>query len=152
MKEILPLLKNNFLTKNLNEKELTKLAFAMRPVKYTDGEILIQYGAVGKEYFILAKGSVKVTVYKPGTAASDPELSNKVLFTKTLEQGCGFGELALLYNDKRSATITAIGPCEAYTLDGTVFKTLIVKSSIEKRSRKADFLNKIKLFDQLDKL
>lgn len=65
--------------------------------------------------------------------------------------GSGFGELALLYNDKRSATIEAIEDCETYTLDGTIFKTLIIKSSIEKRSRKANFLDQIKLFDQLDK-
>ena len=31
MREIMPLLKNNFLTKNLNEEELTKLACAMKP-------------------------------------------------------------------------------------------------------------------------
>ena len=60
--------------------------------------------------------------------------------------GSGFGELALLYNDKRSATIEAVDDCSAYTLDGTIFKTLIIKSSIEKRSRKANFLDQIKLF------
>ena len=31
MREIMPLLKNNFLTKNLNEEELTRLACAMKP-------------------------------------------------------------------------------------------------------------------------
>lgn len=31
MSEIMPLLKNNFLTKNLNEDELQKLACAMKP-------------------------------------------------------------------------------------------------------------------------
>lgn len=66
-------------------------------------------------------------------------------------QGSGFGELALLYNDKRSATIEAVDNCETYTLDGSIFKTIIIKSSIQKRSMKADFLEKIKLFDKLDK-
>lgn len=66
--------------------------------------------------------------------------------------GSGFGELALLYNDKRSATIEAVDDCEAYSLDGSIFKTIIIKSSIEKRSLQAGFLDKIKLFDSLDKL
>lgn len=61
-------------------------------------------------------------------------------------QGSGFGELALLYNDKRSATIEAVDVCETYTLDGTIFKTIIIKSSIQKRSLQAGFLNDIKLF------
>jgi len=99
----------------------------------------------------LSKGSVKVTVYKPGTASDDPELDNKVLISKEMGAGSGFGELALLYNDKRSATIEAKELCKTYTLDRTIFKGLIIKSSIEKRSRKAEFLNQIKLFDQLDK-
>ena len=60
--------------------------------------------------------------------------------------GSGFGELALLYNDKRSATIEAVDTCETYTLDGTIFKTIIIKSSIQKRSLQAGFLNDIKLF------
>ena len=60
--------------------------------------------------------------------------------------GSGFGELALLYNDKRSATIEAVDTCETYTLDGTIFKTIIIKSSIEKRSLQAGFLENIKLF------
>lgn len=44
--------------------------------------------------------------------------------------GVGFGELALLYNDKRSATIQALEMCETYALDGTLFKGMIIKSSI----------------------
>jgi cAMP-dependent protein kinase regulator len=65
--------------------------------------------------------------------------------------GSGFGELALLYNDKRSATIEAVDDCETYSLEGSIFKTIIIKSSVEKRSLQAGFLDKIKLFDSLDK-
>jgi CRP-like cAMP-binding protein len=50
-----------------------------------------------------------------------------------LGPGSGFGELALLYNDKRSATIEAINDCEVYALDGSIFKMIIIKSSMEKR-------------------
>ena len=146
MREILPLLKGNFLTKNLNEVELTKLACAMKPQQYLKKEVLIRYGDVGTNYFILVRGNVKISVPTKGTPANDPELSNKIAFTKYMGAGSGFGELALLYNDKRSATIEAVDNCETYVLDGTIFKTLIIKSSIEKRSRKANFLDQIKLF------
>lgn len=66
-------------------------------------------------------------------------------------QGAGFGELALLYNDKRSATIEAVDTCETYTLDGSVFKTMIIKSSIQRRANRAGFLDQVKLFSSLDK-
>jgi CRP-like cAMP-binding protein len=68
-----------------------------------------------------------------------------------MEKGAGFGELSLLFNDKRSASIQAMNECESYVLDGTIFKTVIIKSSLDKRSLKSAMLDKIKLFDQLDK-
>jgi CRP-like cAMP-binding protein len=102
----------------------------MKPKMFLKGEAIIKYGDVGKDYFILSKGSVKVIVYNKGTDPNDPELAKKKMFTKYMGQGSGFGELALLYNDKRSATIEAVDICETYTLDGTIFKTIIIKSSI----------------------
>jgi cAMP-dependent protein kinase regulator len=73
------------------------------------------------------------------------------MLTKDLQQGIGFGEIALLYNDKRSATVIAKGDCMTYTLDGVLFKTMIVRSSIKDRALKAGFLDSIALFDSLDK-
>jgi CRP-like cAMP-binding protein len=65
-------------------------------------------------------------VYKPKTAKNDPELNNKILFTKEMSMGAGFGELALIYNDKRSATIIASEECETFVLDGVLFKQMII--------------------------
>jgi CRP-like cAMP-binding protein len=39
-----------------------------------------------------------------------------------MEEGCGFGELALINNDKRSASIVAITACEVYKLPAMAFK------------------------------
>jgi CRP-like cAMP-binding protein len=52
------------------------------------------------------------------------------MFTKELGEGAGFGELALIYNDKRSATIEAIEQCECYVLDGILCKQMIIQSSM----------------------
>lgn len=98
----------------------------MKPQTFLKNELIIKYGDVGQEYFILSKGSVKITVYTKGTDPNDPDLENKIIFTKNMGQGSGFGELALLYNDKRSASIEAVEVCETYTLDGTIFKTITI--------------------------
>ena len=102
----------------------------MKPVKFLKKEIIIRYGDIGSTYYILSKGNVKVTVYQPGTRANSPNLENKKIITKYLGQGSGFGELALMYNDKRSATIEAVDNCEAYTLDGMVYKVINIRSNI----------------------
>ena len=85
-------------------------------------------------------------MYEKGTDPNDPEIESKIVFTKILEKGCGFGELALLYNDKRSATIQAVETCETYTLDGIAFKSIIIKSSIDRREQMTKFLNTTELF------
>ena len=141
------LLKGNFLTQNLSEHEISKLAGAMRPQNFKQGDLIIKYGDIGQTYYVLATGQVKVLVYQDGTPPNDPEIESKIKFTKIMERGAGFGELALLYNDKRSASIQATCDCETYVLEGTIFKTMIIKSSIQKRAQKAGFLDSIKLFE-----
>ena len=130
LEEILPFLKSNFLTKSLADEEIKNIAFAMKKENFTKKDTIIRYGDMGTKYYILSKGNVKVTVYKPGTDPKDENLEQKVNIVKYMKQGVGFGELALLYNDKRSATIQAEDDVEVYSLDGLLFKGMIVKSSI----------------------
>jgi CRP-like cAMP-binding protein len=77
----------------------------MKTQTFNEGEKIITYGDEGSTYYILSKGTIKVFVYEDDTKPNDPQLDNKIKFTKTMQKGEGFGELALLYNDKRSATI-----------------------------------------------
>jgi CRP-like cAMP-binding protein len=83
----------------------------MNFVKYKKGDLIIKYGDLGKEYYVLLEGKVNVIVYEKGVDPSIPNLKDKIVFSKILEKGVGFGELALLYNDKRSATIEAAEDC-----------------------------------------
>ena len=72
MDEIIPMLKSNFLTKNLTDEEITRLAQAMTKKSFKEGELIIKYGDIGLIYYILAKGNVKVIVYDAGTDPNDP--------------------------------------------------------------------------------
>lgn len=99
----------------------------------------------------MAKGKAKITIYNSNAVPNDPDLDSKIKIIKLVEPGIGFGELALLYNEKRSATIQALTDCETYTLEESAFKAIIVKSTMEKRRKKVDILNRMKLFDSLDK-
>lgn len=102
------------------------IAGLMIPQSFSPDDVIIKYGDHGMTYYILSTGSVKVTVYQDGTDPNDPDIDNKIKFTKNLDKGAGFGELALLYNDRRSATITAQEDCQTYTLDGKLFKAIII--------------------------
>ena len=67
MAELIPLLKGNFLTRNLSEEEITKLAGAMQKESFKKGDLIIKYGDIGYKYYVLSRGKVKVTVYNRGT-------------------------------------------------------------------------------------
>lgn len=44
---------------------------------------------------------------------------------KTISDGTGFGELALLYNESRSATITTMTDCRVWVMSRPIFKKII---------------------------
>ena len=62
----------------------------------------------------------------------------------------GFGEIALLYNDKRTADVTAIDECETWVLSGDVFKQIIAQNSIRRRNVNLEYLEKVELFKGLE--
>ena len=80
-------------------------------------------------------------VYKEGVKADDPKLADKVLRTKQLGAGTAFGELALMYGDKRTATVVAEVDCELFALDGATFKNVIVKQSLTQKNVSLELLN-----------
>jgi len=46
--------------------------------KYSRNELIIKYGDLGHEYYILDKGQVEVIVYKDKTDPNDPDLRKKI--------------------------------------------------------------------------
>jgi CRP-like cAMP-binding protein len=53
-------------------------------------------------------------------------LNKKIAFSKFLSYGVGFGEIALLYNNERTATVRAAASCDCWVLEGKVFKNIII--------------------------
>lgn len=69
--------------------------------------------------------------------------------TKELGEGTAFGELALMYGDKRTATVIAEEECFIYGLDGATFKNVIVRQSLETKNVSSALLDE---FDELKKV
>jgi CRP-like cAMP-binding protein len=70
---------------------------------------------------------------------------------KVAEYGPGscFGELALIYNAKRAATIVATGPCTLWTLDLRTFRRMLATSSSSTTMACIEFLRKVPLLSNL---
>lgn len=59
---------------------------------------------------------------------------------KTYEPGEAFGELALLYNAPRAATIKAVDDCVCFALDRETFNHIVKDAANRKREKYENFL------------
>ena len=84
----------------LRKKELKDLSAYCREGEYSPGAVLISQGEQGLGLFILTKGTVRIT------RANSPDGAEEVL--GTAGAGDVIGEMALLDDLPRSATVTAV--------------------------------------------
>jgi glucose-6-phosphate 1-dehydrogenase len=91
---------------------LHNLAMMLKPAVFAPGECIVCAGELGQAMYIIARGEVEVL---------DP--AGKVL--TTLREGDFFGELSLLLNKPRTATVRAATECDLYVLGGDDFGHLL---------------------------
>lgn len=61
-----------------------------------------------------------------------------------------FGELTLLYSSPRAATVVALEDCLLWSLDRACFNGIVKESSVKRRDRFEQFVQKIDLLADLD--
>ncbi|HKP18462.1 MAG TPA: cyclic nucleotide-binding domain-containing protein [Gaiellaceae bacterium] len=85
-----------------SKKELGLVATLADLVQFHEGDTLMQEGQVGREFFIIVAGSVRVT--RRGRKLAD------------MGPGDWVGEIALISNVPRTATVVATSPLHALVL------------------------------------
>jgi small-conductance mechanosensitive channel/CRP-like cAMP-binding protein len=96
-----------------------QLAGALEERMYGPGEVIVEEGGVGSAFFIIASGSVEVTVLQNGRQVP----------VATLSAGDFFGEMSFLTGDKINATIRASGDCTLLALRHTELASILAANS-----------------------
>lgn len=109
----------------------------MSLVKHSAGEIVIQQGDEGDNFYIIDSGEVDVFV-------SDEYVS-------TIGEGGSFGELALIYGTPRAATIKSRTDVKLWAIDRVTYRRILMGSQIRKRKMYEQFLEKVSILESLDK-
>lgn len=131
---------NNFLFKNLDEEQYNDVINAMAEKQVEKGATVIEQGAVGDYFYAVESGTFDCYISKNGEAPI------KVV---SYEAGGSFGELALMYNAPRAATIIATSESVLWALDRVTFRRILMENTSRKRKMYEAFLGEVPLLRSL---
>lgn len=115
----LRILKSVPLLAMLSDDELSKVAKAMRVQMFNPGSSIIKEGESGSRFYIINDGVVSVTQNKKGV---ETELAQ-------LKENDYFGERALIKNEPRKASVSAVTAVELLVLEQKWFQQLLLPSA-----------------------
>lgn len=128
-------LNSHFIFTNLSSDELENVIAKMFYCSVGQGKYVFKQGDSASCFFILEKGEIQV------------EIDGQV--KKTLGRGTGFGELALLYNAPRSASIKAFEKSFFWAIDRKTFRLLVEEITTKNFKKNRAFLDKVNFFKSM---
>ncbi|XP_035853180.1 cGMP-dependent protein kinase 1-like isoform X2 [Sander lucioperca] len=128
------ILDNDFM-KNLELSQIQEVVDCMYPVHYGMDACIIAEGDVGSLVYVMEEGKVEVT--KEGMKLC------------TMGPGKVFGELAILYNCTRTATVRTLVNVKLWAIDRQCFQTIMMRTGLIKHAEYMDFLKSVPSFQDL---
>ncbi|KAF1788513.1 Cyclic nucleotide-binding-like [Phytophthora cactorum] len=107
---------------SLSERQLALLAGVLNAVTYSDGEMIIKQGDVGDTFFIVEEGNVSCQMEGPRGFKNSDAMRTELAI---LDPGDYFGEMALLSDMPRNASIYAKGSVKCLSLGRQEFDSIL---------------------------
>uniref|UniRef100_A0A8C0ZMM6 cAMP-dependent protein kinase type II-alpha regulatory subunit n=1 Tax=Castor canadensis TaxID=51338 RepID=A0A8C0ZMM6_CASCN len=132
--------KDILLFKNLDQEQLSQVLDAMFERVVKVDEHVIDQGDDGDNFYVIERGTYDILVTKDNQTRSVGQYDNRG----------SFGELALMYNTPRAATIVATSEGSLWGLDRVTFRRIIVKNNAKKRRMFESFIESVPLLKSLE--
>lgn len=134
---------NNFVFDTIDEETKLQFVNAMQSQKYAKGEMVIKQGDVGDYFYIVEGGTVDYLINATDGGGEPQKVGEG-------KRGSTFGELALLYNTPRAASVRAATMLDMYKIDQISFKSLLMASQVQDRTNLMALVENLKVFEGLD--
>jgi cGMP-dependent protein kinase len=125
--DVMTFLEKVALMKRLPKDQYPVVAAAMVAQDFKPNETIIKQGDDGQEFFVIRSGEAKVTIDADGQST----------VVATLRAGDYFGENALLRDEKRTATITAVTSMKTMKMSRQKFQEQNLHTKLMFANRKA---------------
>ncbi|XP_075770619.1 LOW QUALITY PROTEIN: cGMP-dependent protein kinase 1-like [Pelodiscus sinensis] len=110
----------------LGEGQTDALARSFTPARHSPGHLVLAEGTHGDAMYIVAEGELGVT--------------QRGRHLRTLLPGDVFGELAILYDCKRTATVTALTQVRLWAIDRQSYRAIVTSQAKRRRAEILDSL------------
>lgn len=131
-----------FMFSALDEHEQGVVIDAMEEQTFQPEEFVIKQGDAGNHLYVVDSGKLACTKIFSG--------KTEATFLKNYQPGDSFGELALLYNAPRAATIKAVETSVLFVLDRETFNHIVKDATVRKREEYEGFLSSVELLSNID--
>jgi len=132
----------SFLFQSLEEKDFNTVIDAMQEKVLEESTRIIQQGDDGDILYVVESGELEC--YKKFSGEAKEKL------VKTCREGDAFGELALLYNCSRAASVQSKAGAVLWQLDRETFNHIVKDAAAKKRAMYESFLKSVPLLEAMD--
>lgn len=126
--------------RSLEPTQLKKVADAVRPALFKAGDVVIREGDEEADDFYVIENGV-LGIYK--------NINGEDKLLGTYDNSGAFGELALLYNQPRAATIKCQTDSKLWALDRQTFQVIVVRAAYKKRQLYMEIMDKVDFLSEL---
>ncbi|XP_023224247.1 cGMP-dependent protein kinase 1-like [Centruroides sculpturatus] len=128
------IMENDFL-KNLDISQVREIVECMYSQEFNEGSLVIKENDAGSHLFVSAEGQFEVL--KGSTVIGN------------MGPGKAFGELAILYNCTRTASVRALSDTKVWVLDRQLFQAIMMRTGLQRQEENMSFLRSVPLLKDL---
>lgn len=126
---------SNFLFYSIERDDVEAIVQQMTEKQVENNDVIIQEGDSGDYLYVVESGQFSITVGES--------------IVNTAQRGASFGELALIYNCPRTATVACTQAGRLWALDRVTFRRLVARLQLDQLTECKNALRKVELLHVL---